>query len=75
VRTPPKFKDTVKFIIDDSLQIFESSSVKALQLLGKAGINLGDIVTGTARINGQQVLLMLALALHNVSYCGVTAVL
>jgi hypothetical protein len=41
----PAFKDTVKFLIDNQLRVFENSSVKALQLLSAARVDLSDIVT------------------------------
>lgn len=73
-RTPPKFKDTVKFIIDDSLQIFESSSVKSLQLLCEAEVNLEEIVTERFCVTRRELSLMLAYAMHNVSSVPVACI-
>lgn len=51
----PQFKDTVKFLVDNELQVFENSSVKALQLLSVAQVNLADITTEERSVTKDEV--------------------
>lgn len=39
----PKFKDTVKFLVDNDLQVYENSTIKALEIMGKMKVEMHDI--------------------------------
>ena len=61
----PQFKDTVKFLVDNELRVFENSSVKALQLLSAAQVNLADITTEERSVTKDEVNKLVADMLFN----------
>jgi len=61
----PAIKSTVKFIVTNKLEVFENSSIRAIQLLGQAGVALDKIQTKTVTINQAQFKMILACMLLN----------
>ncbi|EDQ88455.1 uncharacterized protein MONBRDRAFT_37407 [Monosiga brevicollis MX1] len=66
-RTPsrPQFVRTVKFIVTDSLQVFENSSIKALQLLGAAKADLSQLETISVQVDRDRFAQLLSYMLLN----------
>lgn len=63
----PKFEKTVKFLVDNSLCVFENSSVKALQLLSASQVNIADIQTEARQVTTSEARLLLAHLMFNSS--------
>ena len=61
----PAIKSTVKFIVTNRLQVFENSSIRAIQLLGQAGVALDRIQTKTVTISQDRFKMMLGCMLLN----------
>jgi hypothetical protein len=61
----PAIKSTVKFIVTNKLEVFENSSIRAIQLLGKAGVALDQIQTRSVAISQEQFKMMLGCMLLN----------
>lgn len=63
----PQFQNTVKFLVDNELRVWENSSVKALQLLSVAHVNIAEIKTEARRVSVDETRLLLAHMLFNSS--------
>eukprot|EP00043_Microstomoeca_roanoka_P028029 m.16698 g.16698 ORF g.16698 m.16698 type:complete len:273 (-) comp8132_c0_seq1:531-1349(-) len=61
----PNFQPTVRFIITNKLEIFENSSIKAIEIMGKLKVDMQDIETETVAINFSKFREMLGYLLLN----------
>lgn len=49
----PAFQKTVKFLVTNSLEVFENSTIKAIEIMGKAKVEISDIETGSEVIDSE----------------------
>jgi hypothetical protein len=61
----PKFMSTVKFILDNELHIFENSSLKALEMMGRMKVDMQDIETETCEVCLETLEEMMKLMMRN----------
>ena len=61
----PQFKDTVKFIVTNQLQVFENSSIKSLEIMSKERISLEDMHTESIEASEDDLRKMCGLLLQN----------
>eukprot|EP00730_Choanoeca_flexa_P006399 TRINITY_DN12147_c0_g2_i4.p1 TRINITY_DN12147_c0_g2~~TRINITY_DN12147_c0_g2_i4.p1 ORF type:complete len:291 (+),score=73.77 TRINITY_DN12147_c0_g2_i4:368-1240(+) len=63
--TTPALKPTVKFLVTNELEVFENSTIKAIQLMSKANVQLDRARTVTVTITEAKFKMMLACMLLN----------
>jgi hypothetical protein len=61
----PVFEKTVRFLVTNKLEVFENSSIKALQIMGAHSVDLAAIETVHTQINGARFRKMLGMMLLN----------
>ena len=64
-QTLPRFKETVKFLIDNELQVYENSSVTALGLMGKNKVELSSLKTERVVLGAEHLAYFIAHAMFN----------